>query len=109
MWQLKKRPNVHDVPCNTEISWRGGSNSNLFDLALESCPVKDFQFAQLNRSVEMKRHVDRRNMDGSWIVLLGSFTGGALCFDDGRKISETCRCFPFNGHHHHWVEPFEGD
>jgi hypothetical protein len=57
----------------------------------------------------MKRHVDRRNMDGSWIVLLGSFTGGALCFDDGRKISETCRWFPFDGHHHHWVEPFEGD
>ena len=109
VWRLKKRPNVYDEPCNTEISWRNGPNSVIFELALASCPLKTFEFAQLNRSVEMKRHVDSRNMDGSWIVLLGSFTGGALCFDDGRRISDTGRWFPFDGHHPHWVEPFEGD
>ena len=108
-WRLKQRKKVYDEPCNTEVAWHGGSNSDVFDMALASAPVKHYTFAQLNRSVEMKRHVDGRNFEGSLILLLGEFTGGALCFDDGRRITQTGVWHRFDGHLPHWVEPFEGE
>ena len=79
------------------------------ELALRTAPCQDFEFAQLNRSVETKRHVDGANFKGSLILFLGSFTGGALYFDDGRRITETGVWHAFDGHLPHWVEPFEGE
>ena len=108
-WRLKTRRKVYDQPCHTEVAWRGGSNSALYELALRTAPCQDYEFAQLNKSVEMKRHVDGANFQGSLIFLLGDFTGGALCFDDGRRITETGVWHPFDGHLPHWVEPFEGE
>ena len=41
----------------------------------------------LNRNVKCERHRDGN--DGlSWIIWLGDFIGGALVFDDGRRIEE---------------------
>ena len=108
-WRLKTRRKVYDAPCHTEVAWLGGSNSALYELALRTAPSQDFEFAQLNKSVEMKRHVDGANFKGSLILLLGDFTGGALCFDDGRRITETGVWHVFDGHLPHWVEPFEGE
>ena len=62
-WLRKRRNNVHDTPCNSETAWRGGSNSDLFEQILTLAPTQHYTFAQLNRSVEMKRHVDGRNLD----------------------------------------------
>ena len=64
-WRLKTRRKVYDRPCHTEVAWLGGSNSSLYELALRTAPCKDYEFAQLNRSVEMKRHVDGANFQGS--------------------------------------------
>ena len=96
-WRLKTRRKVYDAPCPTEVAWLGGSNSALYELALRTAPSQDFEFAQLNRSVEMKRHVDGANFEGSLILLLGDFTGVALCFDDGRCIAETGVWLGFDG------------
>ena len=57
----------------------------------------------------MKRHVDKYNQEGSYVMLLGDFEGGALCFDDGRRITEKGVWIPFDGHEPHWVEPFTGE
>ena len=109
-WRLnRRRRKVYDGPCHTEVAWLGGPNSSLYEQALRTAPCQSYEFAQLNRSVEMKRHVDGANFKGSLILLLGDFTGGALCFDDGRRITETGVWHPFDGHLPHWVEPFDGE
>ena len=109
-WRLNRnRRKVYDGPCHTEVAWLGGSNSDLYEAALRTAPSHDYKFAQLNRSVEMKRHVDGINFKGSLVLLLGDFTGGALCFDDGRRKTEKGVWHAFDGHLPHWVEPFEGE
>ena len=109
-WRLNsRRRKVYDGPCHTEVSWLGGPNSAIYEAALRTAPCQHYEFAQLNRSVEMKRHTDGANFKGSLILLLGDFTGGALCFDDGRRITETGVWHAFDGHLPHWVEPFDGE
>ena len=63
----------------------------------------------LNHNVQCKRHRDSSNKEHSWIIFLGDFTGGALCFDDGVRIDEQYRWHKINGHVYHWNEPHEGD
>ena len=43
-----------------------------------------------------------------WILWLGDFTGGALIFDDGRKVEEKNVWHKIHGQVHHWNEPHEG-
>ena len=40
-----------------------------------------------NRNVQRKRHKDS-DKEHSWIIFLGGFTAGALCFADGTRIEE---------------------
>jgi hypothetical protein len=63
----------------------------------------------LNHNVQCKRHRDSSNKEHSWIIFLGDFTGGALCFDDGVRIDEQYRWHKINGHVYHWNEPHEGE
>ena len=61
----------------------------------------------LNRNVKCERHRDGN--DGfSWIIWLGDFTGGALVFDDGRRIEEKHIWHQIDRRVHHWNEPHEG-
>ena len=108
-WRKMLRRNVYAKPCFTELAHAGNENAHILDLALDAAPHRSFTYAQLNRSVAMERHVDKYNYEGSLIVLLGDFEGGALCFDDGRRFAEKGVWFPFDGHQPHWVEPFEGE
>ena len=39
---------------------------------------------------------------------MGDFTGGALVFDDGRRIEEKNIWHQIDGRVHHWNEPHEG-
>lgn len=108
-WTRRRRPNVSSEPCFTELAHRGNGNAAIFELALATAPHRHFEFAQLNKSVEMQRHRDKYNREGSLLLLLGDFSGGALRFDDGRCISDTGVWTPFHGQEPHWVEPFEGE
>ena len=63
----------------------------------------------LNHNVQCKRHRDSSNKEHSWIIFLGDFTGGALCFDDGTRIEEQYKWHQINGHVYHWNEPHEGE
>ena len=62
----------------------------------------------LNHNVQCKRHKDS-NKEHSWIIFLGDFTGGALCFDDGTRIEEQYKWHKIDGHQYHWSEPHEGE
>ena len=62
----------------------------------------------LNHNVQCKRHKDS-NKEHSWIIFLGDFTGGALCFEDGTRVEEHYRWHKFDGHQYHWNEPHEGE
>ena len=61
----------------------------------------------LNKDLTCKRHKDG-NEGHSWILWLGDFTGGALIFDDGRKVEEKSVWHKIHGQVHHWNEPHEG-
>ena len=62
----------------------------------------------LNHNVQCKRHKDS-NKEHSWIIFLGDFTGGALCFEDGTRVEEQYKWHKIDGHQYHWNEPHEGE
>ena len=108
-WKRRLRRNVFPVPCHSKLAWAGNRNADRLELALSPAPTRDYKFAQLSRGVEMGRHRDKYNMAGSLLLLLGDFEGGALCFDDGRRITETGVWIPFDGHEERWVDPLVGE
>ena len=61
----------------------------------------------LNKNVTCKRHRDG-NDGHSYILWLGDYTGGALLFDDGTKLTEKFVWHKINGQNYHWNEPHEG-
>ena len=61
----------------------------------------------LNKNVCCKRHRDG-NDGHSYILWLGDYTGGALLFDDGTKLTEKFVWHKINGQNYHWNEPHEG-
>ena len=61
----------------------------------------------LNKDVQCERHKDG-NKGHSYILWLGDFTGEALLFDDGTRITEKHKWHTINGQIHHWNEPHEG-
>lgn len=63
----------------------------------------------VNKNVVCERHRDGYNIGRSWILWLGDFTGGALCFDDGTRIEGANTWHSFDGHDYHWNEPHEGE
>ena len=64
---------------------------------------------QLNINEEYKPHKHNSQKDStSWIYLMGDYTGGALCFEDGTKITEKYKIHEIEGWKTHWVEPFKG-
>ena len=54
------------------------------------------------------REASGRERSLSWIIWLGDFIGGALVFDDGRRIEEKYTCHQIDGRVYHWNEPHEG-
>lgn len=72
--------------------------------------VTDFDFNQvtINYNHQMKPH-KHKNQGLSKAILLGEFSGGALCVEDGNKFDKVNEWFTFNGTKDHWVEPFTGE
>ena len=62
----------------------------------------------LNRNVQCEKHKDSGNRDHSYVLFLGDFTGGALLFEDGKRIEEKYKWHKINGSIPHWNEPHEG-
>ena len=61
----------------------------------------------VNRNLTCKRHFDK-NDGHSWILWLGDFDGGALVFDDGRRIDEKRTWHKIDGRVPRWNEPHTG-
>jgi hypothetical protein len=62
----------------------------------------------LNRNVKCERHIDGVNKGYSYILFLGDFTGGALVFDDGTRVTEKYVFHKIDGQIPHWNEDHEG-
>ena len=61
----------------------------------------------LNNNVTCKRHKDS-NVGHSWIIFLGDFEGGALCFEDGTRLKQPYIWHKIDGQIPHWNEPHTG-
>ena len=61
----------------------------------------------INRNVKCERHRDG-NQGHSYVLWLGDFTGGALLFDDGTRLTQKYTWHKINGQIPHWNEPHEG-
>ena len=61
----------------------------------------------LNKNVQCRRHKDK-NKEHSWILWMGDYTGGALCFDDGTRLEEQYKWHKIDGQIPHWNEPHKG-
>ena len=53
-------------------------------------------------------HVDRGNIGDSWVVLAGSFNGGALVLESGERFSRVGHLYRIPYNRKHWVEAFRG-
>lgn len=63
----------------------------------------------VNRNVTCARHTDRYNDGESYFLMLGDFEGGALVFEDGRRIESAGQWHKFDGKVPHWNEAHIGD
>jgi transcriptional regulator with XRE-family HTH domain len=72
--------------------------------------VTDFEFSQvtLNYNHQMAPH-RHKNKSISIGILLGDFTGGALCVADGSRFEEKNVFFEFDGTKSHHTEIFSGE
>lgn len=70
----------------------------------------EFEFNQvtINYNNKLSRH-RHANVGKSLAMLLGNFTGGALCIENGKSLKSKNEWFSFDGGEFHWVEPFEGE
>jgi transcriptional regulator with XRE-family HTH domain len=75
---------------------------------IRQCTDFDFNQVTLNYNHQMQPH-RHKNQGISQAILIGEFTGGALCVEDGSKFDNVNEWFNFNGTLNHWVEPFEGE
>ena len=61
----------------------------------------------VNRNVQCARHLDA-NYGHSWPLFLGDFTGGALVFETGDRVTQRRIWHKIYGRIPHWSEPHEG-
>ena len=85
----------------------------VMDICRAMLPSRDIPEICVNRFEDCSQcgpHRDYNNTRDSVIALLGDFSGGALCFEDGQSFSTRYQWLQYPGHRlMHWVAPFEGE
>ena len=79
----------------------------LYDLILSLAPQRpdgDWRIT-INRNVQCYAHQDRGNVGTSFIMFLGDYHGGELCFEHGRIVSEKNKWHEIDGSVTHWNTP----
>ena len=82
----------------------------LFDLILSLAPDRpdgDWRIA-MNKNIQCYPHRDRGNVGTSYILFLGDYAGGDLCFEDGTLVSDRNRWHEIDGSVLHWNTPITG-
>ena len=59
----------------------------------------------MNRNIRCYPHQDRGNVGNSFIMFLGDYEGGELCFEHGRVVSEKNKWHEIDGSVTHWNTP----
>ena len=88
-------------------------NGPVFEACKAMLPGVEFDSVTLNHFTSHEQcqpHRDKKNQGLSYIALLGSFSGGALAVEDGRRLEQVRQWMISDGSQlQHWVEPFNGD
>ena len=79
----------------------------MLEIVQEMLPGANITELCLNRQVECKPHRDKGNYGPSYVLFLGTFEGGALCFETGERYDQRgVWQGPFLGSDViHWNEP----
>lgn len=83
------------------------ASGQLFDHIMSMAPERPEGnwLVTINENIQCYPHKDRGNVGHSYILFLGDFSGGELCFEDGTIVSEP-RCWhEIDGSLTHWNEP----
>ena len=83
----------------------------LYDLILSLAPVRpsgDWRVT-INKNIQCYPHKDKGNVGMSYILFVGDFTGGDLCFEDGKVVSEKNTWHEIDGSIVHWNTPIVGE
>ena len=76
----------------------------LYDMVITRAPTRpdgDWRIT-MNRNVQCYPHKDKGNIGKSYILFLGDYEGGELCFENGRIISERGKWHEIDGSVTHW-------
>ena len=104
MFKKTKRVRLDSNVCG------GTTTDKLLRIALEDIAPEwwgDESQVVVNRNVQCAKHRDS-NDGHSWILFLGDFTGGALVFETGERVTQTRIWHKIFGQIPHWNEPHEG-
>ena len=83
----------------------------LYELIMSLAPARpdgDWRVT-INKNVQCYPHKDRGNVGTSYILFLGEFEGGELCFEDGTVIAEQNTWHEIDGSIVHWNTPIKGE
>ena len=86
-----------------------GMDEQLWDAITAIAPDNaEFNAICVNKNVKCEPHIDKNNKGMSWILFLGEFEGGDLCFANNMRISRKYIWHEFDGTHLHWNEDHIG-
>ena len=79
----------------------------LYELIMAFAPERpegDWRIT-INQNIQCYPHQDRGNVGNSFIMFLGEYEGGELCFETGRIVSERGKWHEIDGSVTHWNTP----
>ena len=79
----------------------------LYELIIALAPKRpdgDWRIT-INKNTQCYPHQDRGNLGTSYIMFLGDYEGGDLCFENGRIVSERDKWHEIDGSVTHWNTP----
>lgn len=108
-----RRPQKKGEEMRAVMSIESQKNSHLDALLNELADYYKIKYTtvQVNKNYITKPHKDIANDEDSpsYLISLGDYDGGLLCFEDGTKVDANGRMISFNGSKLvHWNEPHTG-
>ena len=87
-------------------------SGELYELIMSMAPTDrphgDWRVT-INKNIQCYPHRDRGNVGRSYILFMGDYTGGELCFENGTVVSERDTWHEIDGSIVHWNTPIEGE
>jgi hypothetical protein len=106
---VRSKRGTETLRADAPIFSEGFGEGEVFEACQAALPPGlAFDFVTVNRNLCTHRHQDAGNSGLSAIIFLGSFEGGALVLEDGRRFEAPGVLRVFDGRLPHWNEPITG-